>query len=119
MRQKPISSDSIFKELAQTIESSGYKSGDDSLNCSIDTVWTAILVIDRMKDDLEAAKRMKWPNLDCMMKEDLTNFLEQARFMVKYASQKIVAMEYRESGQIELALSSEDRCEQLYKQLPP
>lgn len=78
------------------------------------------------------------PNLDCMSKSDLQAFadtnareaddalstlpeLAQATFrrqLVNYAYTKIAAMDYRETGRVDLAMQYEKLCDLSYRTLP-
>lgn len=61
-------------------------------------------------------------NLDGQDVEDLRVYVQQGKHpyqLREYATFKILAMVNRLAGRIELAVRHEDKCERLYKKLPP
>lgn len=58
------------------------------------------------------------PNLDCLEKEELKQLDTLFSELRLYCWFKSKAMEYRENGKIEIALTMEQACDQVYNSLP-
>jgi hypothetical protein len=57
-------------------------------------------------------------NLDCMMVEDVAEFIEHITTLRDYVALKHRAMILRAAGKIDLAAKLEDGCDVLYAMLP-